>query len=50
MTNENEDTKVDETFAEIIEKNKEAKERLAKERAQQNTKVWRSFRIKGKKS
>lgn len=43
---ESEETKLDEQFDAIIEKNKRVKEKLAKERAEANKKTLRRYRIK----
>lgn len=40
------ETEIDELFDEIIERNKQVKERLARERSEANRKTLRSYRIK----
>ena len=47
-SSESKETELDELFDDIIERNKEAKEKLAEKRKQDNEKVKRSYKIKRK--
>ena len=47
-SSESKETELDELFDDIIERNKEVKERLAEKRKRDNEKVKRSYKLKGK--
>lgn len=46
---ESEETKVDEMFDSIIEKNRQVKERMEKQRAENNRRAMNRYKIKGGK-